>query len=75
MDRNLEQKYVKSNCFDVMAKGFVVMDTLNNPKFPIDSIILDKTKFDSTTILKEYRNSTHFSSLIHMRKMSDNLIQ
>ena len=57
MDRNLEQKYVKSNCFDVMAKGFVVMDTLNNPKFPIDSIILDKTKFDSTTILKEYRKA------------------
>lgn len=57
MDRNLEQKFVKSNVFDVLAQGFVIMDTMNNPKFPIDAILMDRTKFDSTTILKEYRKA------------------
>lgn len=55
MDINLEKKYVKANIFDGPAFGFVIMDTLNNPEFPIAATILDKTKFDSTTILKEYR--------------------
>lgn len=55
MDLNLEKKYVKANIFDGPASGFVIMDTLNNPKFPIAATILDRTKFDTTTILKEYR--------------------
>ena len=55
MDKNLEQKYVKANIFDTMAQGFVIMDTMNNPKFPLADIILDRNKFDSTSVLKEYR--------------------
>lgn len=55
MDKSLEQKYVKSNTFDSVAKGFVIMDTLNNPMFPMNTILLDRTKFDSSDILIEYR--------------------
>lgn len=57
MDKILEQKYVKSNTFDPIARGFVIMDTLNNPQFPLNTIILDRTKFDSSTILREYRRA------------------
>lgn len=61
MDLNLERKYVKANIFDGPAAGFVLMDTLNNPKFPIAATILDRAKFDSTTILKEYRKVYNLS--------------
>ena len=63
MDRNLEQKYVKSNIFNPIAKGFVIMDTLNNPQFPLNTIILDRTKFDSSTILEEYRKVYNMSKM------------
>lgn len=57
MDKNFEQKYVKANIFDGVAQGFVIMDTMNNPKFMLSDILLDRTKFDSTTVLKEYRKA------------------
>lgn len=61
MDKNLEQKYYKNNIFNPVAKGFVIMDTLSNPQFPLNTIILDRTKFDSSTILTEYRKVYNMS--------------
>lgn len=50
-----EQRYEKQNTFSPNASGFVIMDTVNNPKFPLKDILLDKGKYDSTFILREYR--------------------
>ena len=57
LDKNLEQKFVKANVFDTVAQGFVIMDTMNNPQFPLADVLLDRTKFDSSTIINEYRKA------------------
>ena len=36
-----EQRYEKQNTFSPTASGFVIMDTVNNPKFPLKDVILD----------------------------------
>ena len=61
MDKSLEKKFVKTNTFSPNAKGFVIMDTLNNPEFPLSNIILDKSKFDSNVVLDEYRRIYNMS--------------
>lgn len=53
--KSYEQNYVKQNTFSPNAKGFVIMDTVNNSQFPLKDIILDKGKFDSNFVLREYR--------------------
>ena len=63
MDRSLERKYIKTNTFQPNAKGFVLMDTWNNPQFPLTEIILDKTRYDSTIILHEFRRVYGFSKM------------
>ena len=50
-----EQRYEKQNTFSPTASGFVIMDTVNNPKFPLKDVILDKGKYDSNFVLREYR--------------------
>ena len=40
-----EQRYEKHNTFSPNASGFVIMDTVNNPRFPLKDIILDKGKY------------------------------
>lgn len=61
MDKSLEQKFIKNNIFNPNAKGFVFVDTINNPQYPLKDIILDKSKFDSTSILNEYRRVYNMS--------------
>ena len=32
MDKSLEQKFIKNNIFNPNAKGFVFVETINNPQ-------------------------------------------
>lgn len=56
-----ERRYFKSNTFMPNAKGFAIMDTYNNPSFPMTEILMDKSKFDSSTITMEYRRVYGFT--------------
>ena len=53
--KSYEQRYERQNTFSPMAGGFVIMDTVNNPKFPLKDILLDKGKYDGNFVLREYR--------------------
>jgi hypothetical protein len=43
------------------AKGFAIMDTYNNPSFPLTEILMDKSKFDSSVLIMEYRRVYGFT--------------
>lgn len=63
MDKSLERKYIKTNTFNPNAKSFVLVDTYNNPEFPLAEIILDKTRYDSNNILQEFRRVYGFTKM------------
>lgn len=63
MDKSLERKYIKTNTFNPNAKSIVIMDTRNNPEFPLADIIIDNAKYDSTVLLDEFRRVYGFSKM------------
>lgn len=53
--KEFEQRFLIGNVFNGVAKGFVIMDTKNNPTYPLNDVLLDKSRFDSEKTLLEYR--------------------
>ena len=54
--KDYEQRFLVHNVFTAtVPAGFVIMDTKNNPRYPLKDILLDKVKYDSDRILLEYR--------------------
>ena len=51
----VERRFMKGNTFTPNAKGFAIMDTYNNPSFPLVDILIDKSNFDSNILVQEYR--------------------
>lgn len=47
-----EKQFKRSGCFSTVPKGIVIMDTFNNPYYPISSMKIDNAIYN-TKILKE----------------------
>lgn len=52
-DLSLEKDFKRSNIFEKRPEGIIIMDTFNNPYYPIKKIQLDSSKFNYTEIRQE----------------------